>query len=37
MLADVYHGRGPKILKMREENKKQTIEKHRLQNQSVAT
>ena len=29
--ADVYHGRGAKILKMREEIKKQTIRKRRLQ------
>ncbi len=34
--ADVYHGRGAKILKMREEIKKQTIQKRRLQHQSAA-
>ena len=34
--ADVYHGRGAKILKMREEIKKQTIRKRRLQHQSAA-
>ncbi len=34
--ADVYHGRGTKILKMREEIKKQTIQKRRLQHQSAA-
>ena len=34
--ADVYHGRGAKILKMREEIKKQTIRKRRLQHQAVA-
>ena len=33
---DVYHGRGAKILKMREEIKKQTIQKRRLQHQSAA-
>ncbi|TMV07534.1 IS3 family transposase [Ruegeria sediminis] len=33
--ADVYHGRGAKILKMREEIKKQTIRKRRLQHQSA--
>jgi transposase InsO family protein len=33
--ADVYHGRGMKILKMREEIKKQTIQKRRLQHQSA--
>ena len=34
--ADVYHGRGAKILKRREEIKKQTIHLRRLQHQSVA-
>ena len=34
--ADVYHGRGAKILKMREEIKQQTIWKRRLQHQSAA-
>ena len=34
--ADVYHGRGAKILKMREEIKKQTFRKRRLQHQSAA-
>jgi len=34
--ADVYHGRGVKILKMREEIKKQTFRKRRLQHQSAA-
>ena len=34
--TDVYYGRGPKILKMREEIKKQTIRKRRLQHQSAA-
>jgi transposase InsO family protein len=34
--ADIYHGRGAKILKMREEIKKQTIRKRRLQHQSAA-
>ena len=34
--ADVYHGRGAKILKMREESKKQTIRKRRLQHQAAA-
>jgi transposase InsO family protein len=34
--ADVYHGRGAKILKIREEIKKQTIRKRRLQHQSTA-
>ena len=34
--ADVYHGRGAKILKIREEIKKQTIQKRRLQHQSAA-
>ena len=34
--TDVYHGRGPKILKMREEIKKQTIRKRRLQHQAAA-
>lgn len=34
--ADVYHGRGAKILKRREEIKKQTIRKRRLQHQSAA-
>ena len=34
--ADVYHGRGPKILRMREEIKKQTIQKRRLQHQAAA-
>ncbi len=33
--ADVYYGRGAKILKMREEVKKQTIQKRRLQHQSA--
>ena len=33
--ADVYHGRGAKILKMRKEIKKQTIQKRRLQHQSA--
>ena len=35
--ADVYHGRGAKILKMREEIKKQTIRKRRLQHQAAAS
>ena len=34
--ADVYHGRGAKILKMREEIKKQTIRKRRLQHHNAA-
>ncbi len=34
--ADVYHGRGATILKMREEIKKQTISKRRLQHQYAA-
>ena len=34
--ADVYNGRGAKILKMREEIKKKTIKKRRLQHQSAA-
>ncbi len=34
--ADVYHGRGAQILSMREEIKKQTIRKRRLQHQSAA-
>jgi transposase InsO family protein len=34
--ADVYHGRGAKILKMREEIKKQTIRNRRLQHQAAA-
>jgi putative transposase len=34
--ADVYHGQGAKILKMREEIKKQTIRKRRLQHQAAA-
>lgn len=34
--ADVYHGRGAKVLKMREEIKKQTIRRRRLQHQSAA-
>ena len=34
--ADVYHGRDAKILKIREEIKKQTIQKRRLQHQSAA-
>ena len=34
--ADVYHRRGAKILKMREEIKKQTIKKRRLQHQAAA-
>jgi len=34
--ADVYHGRGAEILKMREEVKKQTIQKRRLQHQAAA-
>ena len=34
--ADVYHGRGAKILKMREEIKKQTIRQRRLQHQAAA-
>jgi putative transposase len=33
--ADVYHGRGAKILKMREEIKEQTFRKRRLQHQSA--
>ncbi|MEO1563208.1 MAG: IS3 family transposase [Pseudomonadota bacterium] len=35
-LADVYHGRGTKILKMREEIKKQTIRKRRLLHKAAA-
>ena len=34
--ADVYYGQGSKILKMRKEIKKQTLQKRRLQHQSVA-
>ena len=34
--ADVYQGRGAKILKMREEIKKQTIRERRLQHQAAA-
>nr|WP_255446378.1 integrase core domain-containing protein [Tropicibacter alexandrii] len=34
--ADVYHGRGAKILKIREEIKKQTIRRRRLQHQTAA-
>lgn len=34
--ADVYHGHGAKILKMREDIKKQTIRKLRLQHQAAA-
>ena len=34
--ADVYHDRGAKILKMREEIKKQTIRQRRLQHQAAA-
>jgi putative transposase len=34
--ADVYHRRGAQILKMREEIKKQTVRKRRLQHQSAA-
>jgi len=34
--ADVYHGRGANILKMREEIKKRTIQKRRLQHQAAA-
>jgi putative transposase len=34
--ADVYQGRGAKILKMREKIKKQTIQKRRLQHQAAA-
>jgi putative transposase len=34
--ADVYHGRGAKILKMREEIKKQTFRQRRLQHQAAA-
>ena len=34
--ADVYNGRGAKILKMREEIKTQTIRKRRLQHQAAA-
>jgi len=34
--ADVHHGRGAKILQMREETKKQTIRKRRLQHQAAA-
>ena len=34
--ADVYHGRGAKILKMREEIKKHTIRQRRLQHKAAA-
>ena len=34
--ADVYHGRGAQILSMREEIKKQTIRKRRMQHQNAA-
>jgi transposase InsO family protein/transposase-like protein len=34
--ADVYHGRGAQILELREEIKKRTIQKRRLQHQSAA-
>jgi transposase InsO family protein len=34
--ANVYHGRGAKIRKMREEIKKQTIQKRRLQHRAAA-
>ena len=34
--ADIYHGRGAKILKIREEIKKKTLRKRRLQHQSAA-
>jgi transposase InsO family protein len=34
--ADVYHGRGAQILRMREEIKQQTISRRRLQHQSAA-
>jgi hypothetical protein len=34
--ANIYHDRGAKILKMREEIKKQTIRRRRLQHQSTA-
>ena len=34
--ADVYHGRGAKILKIREEIKKQTIRQRRLQHRATA-
>ena len=34
--ADIYLGRGAKILKMREEIKKQTLRNRRLQHQSAA-
>ncbi|MGR3815751.1 MAG: IS3 family transposase [Cognatishimia activa] len=34
--SDVYHGRGAEILKLREEIKKQTIQKRRLQHQAAA-
>jgi len=34
--ADVYHGRGARILRMREEIKKQTIRNRRLQHQAAA-
>ena len=34
--ADVYYGQGSKILKMRKEIKKRTLQKRRLQHQSVA-
>ncbi|MDC0361223.1 IS3 family transposase, partial [Alphaproteobacteria bacterium] len=33
--ANVYHGRGAKIRKMREEIKKQTIQKRRLQHRAA--
>lgn len=33
--SDVYHDRGAKILEIREEIKKQTIQKRRLQHQSA--
>ena len=34
--ADVYHGRGATLLRMREEIKKQTFRKRRLQHQAAA-
>ena len=34
--ADVYHGHGATLLKMREEIKKQTFRKRRLQHQAAA-
>ncbi|NOE36208.1 transposase [Ruegeria sp. HKCCD7318] len=34
--ADVYYGRGAKILKMRERIKQQTIQKHQLQHNAAA-